>query len=182
MNICVFCGSSIGQNRAFAEAARELGRLMAAQSHTLIYGGGKVGLMGVVADAVLESNGEVIGIIPDFLLQREVGHRGLTRLEVVESMHERKYRMANLADAFVAMPGGWGTLDELAEILTWRQLGLINHPVALLNINQFFTPLLEQMQHMANMGFLKENYREHFQIFETPQALLTEIQSQKIQR
>jgi uncharacterized protein (TIGR00730 family) len=180
LNICVFCGSSIGLNPAFADAARELGRLMAEKSHSLIYGGGNIGLMGVVADAVLDNDGEAIGIIPDFLLQREVGHRGLTRLEVVSTMHERKYRMANLSDAFIAMPGGWGTLDELAEILTWRQLGLINHPVALLNTNNFFKPLLEQMQHMADMGFLQTNFREHFQVFETPAQLLNQIQKQSI--
>ena len=153
---------------------------MAAQSHTLIYGGGNVGLMGVVADAVLEAHGEVVGIIPDFLLRREVGHRGLTRLEVVASMHERKYRMANLSEAFIAMPGGWGTLDELAEILTWRQLGLINHPVALLNTNDFFKTLLDQMQHMADMGFLNADFRNHFRVFETPERLLSQIQIQRI--
>src|SRR4051812_13461102 len=125
MNICVFCGSSIGTNPVFSEAAKELGRLLAISNHTLVYGGGNVGLMGVLADSVLDNNGNVIGVIPDFLLQREVGHRGLTRLEVVSSMHERKHRMADLSHAFIAMPGGWGTLDELAEILTWKQLGLI---------------------------------------------------------
>jgi uncharacterized protein (TIGR00730 family) len=178
LNICVFCGSSVGLKPAFSDAARELGRLMAAQSHTLIYGGGNVGLMGVIADAVLENGGEVIGIIPDFLLRREVGHRGLTRLEVVSSMHERKYRMVDLSEAFIAMPGGWGTLDELAEILTWRQLNLINHPVALLNTNNFFAPLLEQMQHMADNGFLQLNFREHFKVYETPERLLSQIQTQ----
>jgi uncharacterized protein (TIGR00730 family) len=151
---------------------------MAIQSHTLIYGGGNVGLMGVIADAVLEHKGEVIGVIPDFLLRREVGHRGLTRLEVVSSMHERKYRMANLSEAFVAMPGGWGTLDELAEILTWRQLKLINHPIALLNTHNFFSSLLDQMQHMADMGFLQSNFREHFKICDTPERLLSQFPTQ----
>jgi uncharacterized protein (TIGR00730 family) len=105
MNICVFCGSSVGINPAFAEAARELGRLLVANGHTLVYGGGNVGLMGILADTILEHKGEVIGVIPDFLLRREVGHRGITRLEVVSSMHERKYRMAELSNAFIAMPG-----------------------------------------------------------------------------
>lgn len=155
MNICVFCGSAKGENPVFAQEARELGRLLATSSHSLIYGGGNVGLMGIVADAVMEHKGEVIGVIPDFLLQREVGHRGLSRLEVVESMHIRKKRMADLADAFIAIPGGWGTLDELAEILTWRSLGLIHHPIGLLNIDHFFDPLLDQMRSMVKNGFLK---------------------------
>jgi uncharacterized protein (TIGR00730 family) len=153
---------------------------MAKQSHTLIYGGGNVGLMGIIADAVLENGGEVIGVIPDFLLRREVGHHGLTRLEVVSSMHERKYRMAHLSQGFVAMPGGWGTLDEFAEILTWRQLKLIDHPVALLNTNNFFKPLLDQMQHMADNGFLHPNYGAHFNVYETPESLLFQFPAQSI--
>ena len=153
---------------------------MAQQSHSLVYGGGNVGLMGVIADAVLEGQGEVIGIIPDFLLRREVGHRGITRLEVVSTMHERKMRMASLADAFVALPGGWGTLDELAEILTWRQLNLLVRPVAILNTNQFFNPLLNQMQHMAEMGFLRENYLEQLAVFDTPEKLLERLTLQTL--
>lgn len=112
-------------------------------------------MMGILADAVLHHKGEVIGVIPDFLLQREVGHRGVSRLEVVSSMHLRKKRMADLSHAFIAMPGGWGTLDELAEILTWRQLGLIHQPIGILNTNDFFGPLLEQMRSMISEGFLK---------------------------
>jgi uncharacterized protein (TIGR00730 family) len=180
MNICVFCGSSVGINPSFAGAARELGRLLAQNSHTLIYGGGNVGLMGILADSVLENKGEVIGIIPDFLLRREVGHRGITRLEVVTTMHERKYRMAELSNAFIAMPGGWGTLDELAEILTWRQLNLIHHPVGMLNTLQFFKPLLEQMHQMAAMGFLGEHYREVFVVEESPDKLLTRMHMQSM--
>lgn len=180
MNICVFCGSSVGLKPAFAETAREFGRSLATHSHTLIYGGGNVGLMGILADSVMEHGGEVIGIIPDFLLQREVGHRGITRLEVVSSMHERKMRMAELAHAFVALPGGWGTLDELAEILTWRQLGLIHHPVALLNTLHFFNPLLEQMRHMTAMGFLGDNYQEHFAVEESVEKLMGRFSPQSI--
>lgn len=112
--------------------------------------------MGIVADAVLEKQGEVIGIIPKFLMDKEVGHLGLTSLEIVSSMHDRKKRMADLADAFIAIPGGWGTLEEIAEILTWKQLGLITQPVAILNVNGFFDPLLEQMKAMVNEGFLRE--------------------------
>jgi uncharacterized protein (TIGR00730 family) len=180
MNICVFCGSSVGTNPAFAEAARELGRLLAENSHTLVYGGGNVGLMGIIADAVLENGGKVIGVIPDFLLRREVGHTGLTQLEVVSTMHERKYRMAELSHAFVAMPGGWGTLDELAEILTWRQLNLVNHPVGVLNTLNFFTPLLDQMEHMSSMGFLGKEYRHVFSVADSPARLLLQLQTQTL--
>jgi hypothetical protein len=180
MNICVFCGSSVGTNPAFAGAARELARLMVLQGHTLIYGGGNVGLMGIIADTVLEDKGEVIGVIPDFLRRREVGHRGITRLEVVSTMHERKYRMAELSDAFIAIPGGWGTLDELAEILTWRQLKLINHPVGLLNTLGFFNPLLDQMQHMSAMGFLSQHHRDVFAVEDTPEKLLHHLRPQSV--
>ena len=154
MNLCVFCGSRKGTRPEFEQAANKIGRLMAETGITLVYGGGNIGLMGVLADAVLAGSGQVIGVIPDFLMQREVGHRGVTQLEIVGSMHERKRRMADLADAFVALPGGWGTLDELAEILTWKQLGLVSAPVGLLNTNLFFNPLLAQMQDMVTHGFL----------------------------
>lgn len=172
MNICVFCGSATGENPVYAEAARELGSLIGRNSHNLVYGGGNIGLMGILADSVLQHDGEVIGVIPDFLLQREVGHQGISKLEVVSSMHVRKKRMADLAHAFIAMPGGWGTLDELAEILTWRQLGIIHHPIGLLNINGFFNPLLEQMRSMANEGFLKEGNLDLLQVETTPEKLL----------
>jgi len=155
MNLCVFCGASSGFHPSFAEAAKELGKAIAENSHSLVYGGGNIGLMGILADSVLEHKGEVVGVIPDFLLQREVGHRGISRLEVVSSMHDRKKRMADLSDAFIALPGGWGTLDELAEILTWKQLGLIHQPVALLNLNSFFDPLITQMRNMVQAGFLR---------------------------
>jgi len=179
MNICVFCGSATGLNPVYAESARELGLLLARSSHSLVYGGGNVGLMGILADSVLDNGGEVIGIIPDFLLQREVGHRGVTRLEVVDSMHQRKKRMADLADAFIAMPGGWGTLDELAEILTWRQLGIINQPIGLLNINHYFNPLLEQMRSMVNDGFLGAGNVEFLRVEKTAKRLLDLLITQK---
>lgn len=175
MNICVFCGSATGTNPVYTEAARELGILFAKSAHTLVYGGGNIGLMGVLADTVIDHAGEVIGVIPDFLLQREVGHRGVTRLEVVESMHLRKKRMADLAHAFIAMPGGWGTLDELAEILTWRQLGLISQPIGLLNINNFFDPLITQMRSMVDQGFLKEDNLNLLQIESTAEKLLSRL-------
>jgi uncharacterized protein (TIGR00730 family) len=175
MNVCVFCGSSKGENPVFADAARELGFLLAQNSHSLIYGGGNVGLMGVVADTVMENNGEVIGIIPQFLLDREVGHKEITRLEVVQSMHQRKQRMADLSQAFVALPGGWGTLEEVAEILTWRQLGLIPHPVILLNVNGFYTPLIAQLNLMHEEGFVKKEYLNNLKVANTPAQALTLI-------
>ncbi len=156
MNICVFCGSSPGHNPVYAAAAKELGNLIGQGNHTLVYGGGNIGLMGIVADATLEKHGKVIGVIPKFLMDKEVGHLGLTSLEIVTSMHERKKRMADLSDAFIAIPGGWGTLEEIAEILTWKQLGLVSQPVAVLNVNGFFDPLLQQMNAMVDEGFLRE--------------------------
>jgi uncharacterized protein (TIGR00730 family) len=175
MNICVFCGSSTGSNTIYAEAARDLGRLISKTNSTLVYGGGNIGLMGILADEVLKTSGKVIGVIPDFLVQREVGHRGLTQLEIVSSMHERKKRMADLSDAFIAMPGGWGTLDELAEILTWKQLSLIQTQVGLLNINSFFDPLLVQMNKMADEGFLHKDNLKELRIAENPLMLLTAL-------
>jgi uncharacterized protein (TIGR00730 family) len=175
MNVCVFCGSGIGHDAVYAEAAKELAALFCKTNTTLVYGGGNIGLMGILADEVLKNQGDVIGIIPDFLVQREVGHHGITRLEIVKSMHERKKRMADLADAFIAMPGGWGTLDELAEILTWKQLKLIHQPIGLLNTNSFFDPLIRQMNHMVDSGFLKEENLKDLQVNESPLLLLTSL-------
>jgi uncharacterized protein (TIGR00730 family) len=178
MNICVFCGSSTGFNPVFAESARKLGSLMAQKSIRLVYGGGNVGLMGILADSVISASGEVIGVIPDFLIKREVGHKGITSLEVVDSMHQRKQRMADLADAFMALPGGWGTMDELAEILTWKQLGLINQPVILININGFFDPLLSQMRSMKEEGFLRPEYFNSLQVAASPEDAISKIITQ----
>mgnify|MGYP002777728204 CR=1 FL=1 len=168
----MFCGSATGTNPVFATAARTLGSLIAARGHSLVYGGGNVGLMGIVADAVLAGGGRVTGVIPDFLMQREVGHTALSELEVVATMHERKRRMADRADAFVAMPGGWGTLDELAEILTWRQLHLTHQPVALLNTAGFFNPLIACFEHMAAAGFLSPTNLHLVKVASTPEDLL----------
>ncbi|MEJ0054276.1 MAG: TIGR00730 family Rossman fold protein [Bacteroidota bacterium] len=173
MNICIFCGSSTGTDVAYANAARETGKLLADAGHTLVYGGGNVGLMGIIADSFLENGGKVIGVIPDFLLKREVGHRGLTELIVVNSMHERKKKMADLSDIFIALPGGWGTLDELAEILTWRQLGLIDQPIGLLNTDLFFSALVSQMKIMAEKGFLPSANLNFLFVEKSPSKLLT---------
>ncbi len=159
----------------YADHAREIGKRIAEAGHSLIYGGGNIGLMGILADSVLSAGGKVIGVIPDFLVNREVGHRGLTELVIVQSMHERKKRMADLADVFIALPGGWGTLDELAEILTWRQLGLIDQPIGLLNVNYFFSPLVDQMNHMAVKGFLSRSTLQFLIVENSPAKLLTAL-------
>jgi uncharacterized protein (TIGR00730 family) len=175
MKLCVFCGSSTGVSPVYRAAAKELGELLAQHKITLVYGGGNVGLMGVLADAVMNNGGEVIGIIPDFLLKREVGHRGITHLEVVQSMHERKKRMADLADGFIAAPGGWGTLEEVAEVLTWRQLGLISNPIGILNVNGFFDPLVSQLELMVKEGFLKASNFQLLEIAEHPADLVSRM-------
>jgi uncharacterized protein (TIGR00730 family) len=175
MNICVFCGSNTGVNPEYARAAITLANILCTTRCTLVYGGGNIGIMGILADEMLQRGGQVIGVIPDFLLQREVGHTGITKLEVVGSMHERKKRMADLADAFIALPGGWGTLDELAEILTWKQLGLVNAPIGLLNTGSFFDPLLRQMDIMVKEGFLSKESFDQLRISQNPHLLLTSI-------
>src|SRR5689334_22265684 len=175
MNICVFCGSSSGTDPIYAETAKELGQLISRSKSSLVYGGGNIGLMGILADEVLAHQGKVIGVIPDFLMKREVGHKGITQLEIVGTMHERKKRMAEIADVFIAIPGGWGTLDELAEILTWKQLGLITQPVGLLNIDSFFDALINQMKTMVEKGFLNGANFASIKISENPHKLLTSL-------
>ena len=157
--ICVFCGSSVGRDPAYREAAWVLGTGMARRGIGLVYGGGKVGLMGAIADAVLAAGGEVTGVIPDFLAAKEIAHNGITTQHVVGSMHERKALMAELADAFVAMPGGYGTFEEFCEILTWAQLGLHARPHALLNTKGYFSGLLRLFDHAVAEGFLDATWR-----------------------
>lgn len=175
MNVCIFCGSASGIRKDYAEAAAEMGGLICQSKSSLIYGGGNIGLMGIVADEVMRLGGNVIGVIPDFLLKREVAHKGITQLEVVSSMHERKRRMADLADTFIAMPGGWGTLDELAEILTWKQLGLVQASVGLLNTSGYFNALVQQMNVMVEEGFLQPRYLEDLKISDSPRQLLNQL-------
>lgn len=175
-NICVFCGSSKGNQPEFEAAALRLGKLIAKQNKTLIYGGGNIGLMGIVADTVMKEGGNVIGVIPDFLLKREVGHLGLTELIVVKSMHERKQKMASLADAFIAMPGGFGTLEEVAEIVTWVQLDIIKKPVALLNVEGYYDNLLAQLDIMTSNGFTSKQHRTILKSAHTPEAILEILQ------
>ena len=159
-SICVYCGSNAGNDPAYAALARALGTRLASDGIALVYGGGNVGLMGIVADAVLEQGGEVIGVIPQQLVDWEVAHKGVTRLEVVANMHERKMRMFDLADAFVALPGGFGTLDEMFEMLTWRQLGIGDKPCAFLDANDFWQPLMTMLDTMVRERFLHPEQRQ----------------------
>lgn len=164
-SICVFCGSNAGHNPAYRAEAEKLGRLLAARGIELVYGAGNIGLMGAVADACLAAGGAVTGIIPEALVGKEVAgravdHPALTRLEVVDSMHTRKARMAELSDAFIALPGGFGTLEEFCEILTWGQLGFHVKPMGLLNINGFYDPLLAMFNQAVSEGFLRQQNRD----------------------
>ncbi len=153
-SVCVFCGSSMGKQAIYKNAAYDLGKKIARENFSLIYGGGRVGLMGILANAVLEHGGQVIGVIPEFLYNHELGHDGVSELIIVDSMHERKKKMADLADGFIAMPGGIGTLEELFEIFTWAQLALIKKPVAIFNVNHFYDNIMELLHKMSEEGFV----------------------------
>ncbi len=155
-SVCVFCGSSMGKHPIYKKSAHDLGEQIAKEKLSLIYGGGSVGLMGILANAVLEHGGEVIGVIPEFLYNHELGHDGVSELIIVDSMHQRKQKMADLADGFIAMPGGIGTLEELFEIFTWSQLALIKKPVAIFNVNHFYDNIFELLNKMAAEGFIKK--------------------------
>jgi uncharacterized protein (TIGR00730 family) len=173
--VCVYCGSSAGFNPVYRSAAVELGTLLAAEKIALVYGGGNIGLMGALADAALAGGGEVIGIIPHHLIALEVGHRRLTSLIAVDSMHARKHQMADLADGFIALPGGIGTAEELLEVLTWLQLGIHAKPVGLLNIHGYFDHLLQFLAHMEQCGFLKRAHREMLIVDRDPGRLLDQL-------
>jgi uncharacterized protein (TIGR00730 family) len=177
MRVCVFCGSSAGTRSEYLEAARSLGEELARRGVGLVYGGASVGLMGAVADAVLAGGGEAIGVIPRRLVDRELAHATLTELHVVESMHARKALMAELSDAFVILPGGAGTLDEFFEALTWRQLGLHSKPLALLDVDGFFDPLLALTDHLVEEGFVLPAFREVLLVERDPAALLDRVSS-----
>lgn len=170
--ICVFCGSSAGANPAYAEQAAALGKLLAEREIGLVYGGASVGIMGVIADAVLSAGGDVIGVIPKHLMSVEIGHSGLTELHVTEDMHERKAKMAELSDAFLGLPGGVGTLEELSEVWTWAQLGLHGKPIGLLDVAGFFRPLRDFVDHMVTEGFLRPQHRDIVFVDPDPAALL----------
>lgn len=158
-SLCVFCGSSVGSKPAYLGAAIALGKVLAENKIKLVFGGGRVGLMGAIADATLNNGGQAIGVIPQHLVDREVAHQGLTELRVVQSMHERKALMADLSDGFVAMPGGLGTLEEFFEVWTWGQLGLHSKPYALLNVNGFYDPLVQFIDQLVVEKFVKPEHR-----------------------
>jgi uncharacterized protein (TIGR00730 family) len=178
--LCVFCGSSVGNQPIYVEAARALGVGMVRRGLELVFGGGHIGLMGVLADAVLEAAGEVTGVIPQDLVDRELAHERLTRLHIVQTMHQRKALMADLSDGFAALPGGFGTADETFEILTWAQLGIHSKPVGLLNVAGFFTPLLEWLDRGVQDGFLRPSHRRLIREADTPDQLLEMLMGSRV--
>lgn len=174
-NVCVYCGASHGSNPAFTHAAQSLGQEIARRNLTLVYGGGSVGLMGAVADTTLAHGGQAIGVITELLRDKELAHQRLTRLDVVRTMHERKFAMAELAHAFIVLPGGYGTLDEMFEIIAWAQLGIHGKPIALLNTHRFFDPLWAFLDHAEDAGFLRLKHRDSIILEEHPAALVSRI-------
>ena len=178
-SIVVFCGSSDGYNECYREAAYDLGALLAGRNIRIIYGGAKVGLMGALADGALENGGEIIGVIPGFLKTKEVAHENLTRLITVNTMHERKLKMHELSDGIITLPGGWGTMEELFEMLTWAQLGLHNKPVGLLNINGYYDALKALTDNMVTEGFLNEFVNATLLINGSIEDLLTQMDAYK---
>ena len=173
--ICVFCGSNHGARSAYTDAAQQLGKALVSQGMGLVYGGGSIGMMTVVADAVLKEKGEVIGVIPHALSSKEFAHNGLTELHLVSSMHERKAMMAELSDAFIAMPGGFGTLDEFFEIITWAQLGLHTKPIGLLNVGGYFDLLLKFIDYMLRERFISAEHRQLIITSHNPEELLSAL-------
>ncbi len=173
--IAVFCGSGTGADPVFRNQAALLGQVLARRGIRVVYGGGRVGLMGILANAALEAGGEVTGVIPGFLQIREVAHQGLTEMIRVESMHERKARIERLSDGAIALPGGFGTMDELFEMLTWGQLGLHRKPVGLLNVNGFFDPLLRMVDDMVREGFIRDDHRKQLMVSGDIESLLDQM-------
>jgi uncharacterized protein (TIGR00730 family) len=173
--ICVFCGSQPGVNSAYAQAAREMGRLLAQNDITLVFGGGMTGIMGILADAVLDAGGRAVGVIPDSMNVPKVVHEHLTDLIVTPDMHTRKAKMVAMSDGFIALPGGFGTLDELFETLTLSQLGYAPKPIGILNVADYYTPLVELIDHAIQAGFVKAQYRDVFTVQDDPADLLAAI-------
>ena len=174
-SVAVFCGSSKGFSSIYTDAARQLGQVILRENWKLIYGAGNVGLMGVLADEVLAGGGQVMGTIPQFLVDKEVAHQGIQELVICDTMHERKLKMVEAADAFISIPGGFGTLDECFEILTWRQLNIHSNPVAIWNVNGYFDSLIQQMEHMVKEGFLKKENKDLLLIEEDLDQLIEAI-------
>ncbi|MCB9639898.1 MAG: TIGR00730 family Rossman fold protein [Myxococcales bacterium] len=177
--ICVFCGSREGARESYVQKARRLGQLLAEQGAGLVYGGGSIGLMGTIADAVLASGGHVVGVIPETLARREIMHSQAQEMLVVDTMHTRKAKMASLADAFIAMPGGYGTFEELFEIITWAQLGIHQKPIGLLNVDGYFDALLTFVDHAIAEGFVHKEHRNFIVSAEEPETLLEALASYK---
>lgn len=178
--LCVFCGSSVGNNQAYVDAAETMGMLLAKRGVGLVYGGGHVGLMGVIAEAALKGGGEVIGVIPRALFEREIGHSGVTDLRIVDSMHTRKAMMADLADAFVALPGGVGTFEEFFEAITWTQLGLHRKACGLLNVAGFYSPLAAFIDQAVSEGFIKPIHRAAIVVDDDPERLLDTLSTVQV--
>jgi uncharacterized protein (TIGR00730 family) len=175
--ICVYCGSSSKVDETYRKAARDLGKILSQNGLDLVYGGGHVGLMGIIADSVLESGGQVTGIIPRHIQEKEVAHETLTELHVVESMHERKKMMVDLSDGFVILPGGLGTMDEFFEIMTWRQLGLHQKPIVIVNINEYWSPLLSLIDNMVDNGFARADDRLYMHVREGVDEVVEALES-----
>lgn len=173
--IAVFCGASSGSNSIYKESATHVGQVLAQQQIELVYGGASIGIMGAVADSILAAGGKAIGVLPSFFTNREVAHEHLTQMIIVETMHERKMTMHDLSDGIIALPGGFGTMEELFEILTWGQLGLHQKPMGLLNVNGFYDPLIRMMDHMVSEGFLMEINRKMVLISDDIEALLVQM-------
>lgn len=180
--ICVFCGAHSGNRPAYLDAAFHLARRMASRGLELVYGGASIGLMGTIANVMIENGGEVIGVIPQHIVDLEVAHSRLKDLRIVQTMHERKALMADLSDAFIAMPGGFGTLDELCEILTWCQLGLHDKPIGLLNVEGYYDAFLAFADHAVREGFLKPEYRQMLLVHEDPESLLRMLEAESSRR
>ena len=178
--LCVFCGSSSGSRPIYAEAAAELGRELVKSGVTLVFGGGRVGLMGIVADSVLAAGGQAIGVMPRALVEKEIAHTSLTKLHVVESMHQRKALMADLADAFLLLPGGYGSWEEFLEVVTWLQLGIHRKPCALLNVAGYYDALLSQTSHARAEGFLHPAHKEMLIVEENPARLVGRLEDARI--
>lgn len=176
--VCVFSGSRVGRDPAYRQAAHELGASLAELNIELVYGGGSVGLMGVIADSILSSGGRATGVLPEFLATKELLHKGLNEVIITQDMHTRKAKMAELSDAFIAMPGGLGTFEELFEVITWAQLGVHAKPIGLLNVNRFYDPLLDLIGHTIEAGFIHESHRQLMIAEQDPTTLVTKLQNQ----
>lgn len=179
-NICVYCGSSSGTQEAYQAVAQKTGEILATQGIGLVYGGGRVGLMGALADGALAAGGTVTGVIPKALMAKELGHAGIQTLHVVRDMHERKHLMASIADAFIALPGGWGTLEELTEMLTWLQLGFHAKPIGLINVCGYYDSFLDFAARMMHEGFVRAEHRALFSVDTEPAALIEQLSARDL--